>query len=224
MRITKALPNNKEIHLSLISSISKLRCGYSPEGFLLHTPKFIYDFYVMHKMAELKDSHPEMNLGVSVYSFFDGLHAVDMGFDIIQIPYSVMDQQLDKTDFFKICRDNGVKVFARSAFLQGYLLKNPENLPENVKKWPYFKEKSIKFGQTSEKHGFSRVESCFLFSLTSQADFVVFGVDSLEQLKQNVEIYNRYKQNPGLFDECRAELVQEFGDMNLQIPSLWSKE
>ncbi|MEA1883135.1 MAG: hypothetical protein U9N62_01270 [Thermotogota bacterium] len=72
-----------------------------------------------------------------------------------------------------------------------------------------------------KKSGFSRLEVSELFSLNDERiDFFVFGGDSVQQLKEVVEISER----EDLPESLKNELRERFADIERSIimPSLWN--
>ena len=69
-------------------------------------------------------------IGVSVYDETD-LALVESRFkpDLIQLPFNVLDQRLDASGWLARLKKSGVEVHARSLFLQGLLLMDPQTLP-----------------------------------------------------------------------------------------------
>lgn len=207
------------VHWEIEKTLNKLNLK-SLEGYLFHTPAYIYNHDLVKAMRQCKKEGLIQNFGVSVYEEKDALYAVKTAkVDYIQVPYSVFDQRLDKTDFFKIAQKNKVRVFARSAFLQGLILMPDTKIPSHLKE---AKQYLKTFDAIIGKYHFSRIEAALLFSLSHNGiDDVVFGVDTLSQLKQDINISN---QNLDKFKKCREEL-QSLQSIKKSIifPSLWKK-
>ena len=215
--ISKLKPHTTEVEEEIKKSLARLKRDYL-DGYLLHTPEYIYDDAVWSAMESAKKKGLVRNIGVSIYEEEDALHAVkERKVDYIQIPYSVFDQRLHKTDFFEIAQKNGVKVFARSAFLQGLIFMKDADVPDYLAE---AKEYLREFDVMAKKHGFTRAEAALLFSYKNpDVDYVVFGADNTEQLEENLRIVNASKN----FDACMAELRDKFTDIKKSIimPSLW---
>jgi aryl-alcohol dehydrogenase-like predicted oxidoreductase len=78
------------------------------------------------------------------------------------------------------------------------------------------------FDEIIAKYNLTRQEASLLFSLQqSKNDFIVFGVDTIEQLVENCRIATSNIK----IDNCITELKKVFGmtDRNTVIPSLWKK-
>ena len=205
----------REIHQSL----ERLQTE-SIYGYMLHRAADFYRKEIMDGLMLAKERGLIQSIGVSIYEPEDALQVVsDTRVDCIQIPYNVFDQRLDQTDFFELAGKNHVRVFARSAFLQGLLLMNLESVPDNLilaKPW------LRKFYSLIREEKFSNLEAAFLFAYTHKGiSNVVFGVDTIEQLVMNQQIISRASE----FSACYRKLYGAFGGIERKviIPSLWGK-
>ena len=157
-------------------------------GYLLHSAKDLYSPEILRGLTKAKEAGLTEHIGVSIYEPEDALYAVQSHIiDIIQIPYNVFDQRLDKTDFFELAEKNHVQVYARSAFLQ---------------------------------YHFSVLEASLLYSYCHPGiSYVVFGVDTVEQLKSNLNIIEKSED----FCLCYKKLYGSFYNIErkLIVPSLW---
>ena len=160
------------------------------------------------------------NIGVSVYEPEDAVTVVrDQSIDFIQVPYNVLDQRLDDTDFFELAEKNKVTVFARSAFLQGLLLMRADQLPPNlVAARPLVDE----FRRIARKNNFNPSEAALLYSYCQpKIDYVLFGVETIEQLEKNLAALDRAAE----FGNCLRQLRGHFKnvDRKIIVPSLWKE-
>lgn len=207
------------ISANLKESLKRLKRDYA-DGYLLHTSGYVLEKEIIDALVYLKKQGLVKNVGVSVYEEDDALYAVNLKeIDYIQVPYSIFDQRLDKTDFFHLAKKNGKTVFGRSAFLQGLFFMAEEKIPahlENAK--TYLRE----MDEIIIRHNLSRQEAALLFSLNHPGiDYVVFGVDNLGQLKEDIEIAQKSRDCA----ECISELKEKFVNIekNIIFPSLWKK-
>jgi aryl-alcohol dehydrogenase-like predicted oxidoreductase len=219
--IEEDCPNPEEVvEQQVRGSLKRLRLD-SLDGYLLHNPQNFYNKGIMAGLQKCKEMGLISNLGVSIYEERHALDAAGSGLiDYIQVPYSVFDQRLDRTDLFKIAKRNGVRVFARSAFLQGLIMMEDERIPDHLS----LARKYLKiFDSIISKYSYSRVQAALLFSLDNPGiEHVVFGVDNVEQLTEGLGIADRGAE----FEPCRAELQRSFLDIEKSIisPSLWAKK
>ncbi len=197
----------------------KLECL---EGYLLHTPTDFFNQSVMNGLFLAKEKGLIRNLGVSIYETEHALDVVNSGMvDYIQIPYNVFDQRMERTEFFNIARANGVTVFARSPFLQGLLFMEGDDIPAHLERARVYLHD---FDEIIAQYSLKRVEAAlFLSYLNPGIDYVVFGVDNIEQLTENIEVCNL---NPDVDSSCTEELRQHFMNIEKEIifPSLWARK
>ena len=197
----------------------KLKCL---EGYLLHTPTDFYNQSVMNGLFLAKEKGLIRNLGVSIYETEHALDVVNSGMvDYIQIPYNVFDQRMERTEFFDIARANGVTVFARSPFLQGLLFMEGDDIPAHLERTRVYLHD---FDEIIAKYSLKRVEAAlFLSYLNPGIDYVVFGVDNIEQLTENIEVFNR---NLDIDYDFIGELREHFMNIEKEIifPSLWARK
>lgn len=214
------LPSDSNLVLQEIkTSLKNLKLN-SLEGYLFHDAEDFYKPELLRGLKLVKEKGLSKNIGVSIYEPEDAINVVkDKDIDIIQIPYNVLDQRLNDTNFFEIAEKNNVTVFARSSFLQGLLLMTREKIPPNLKDaWSYIET----FQNISRRYKFTPSEAALLFSYChKKIDYVLFGVETIEQLELNFKILDKASQ----FADCYEELSGKFKnvDRKIIVPSLWSK-
>lgn len=188
-------------------------------GYYFHTPGYIYNKEIVSALKKCKKDGLVSNIGVSIYEEKDALFAAKMPVDIIQIPYSIFDQRLNNKDFFEIAKKNKIKVFARSAFLQGLIFMSEEKIPLQLERAKvYLRE----FDEIIGKYNLSRQKAALLFSYKNKnIDHVVFGVDNIDQLKEDIDTVEENID----FKKCLDELKNKFINIEKYIifPSLWKK-
>jgi aryl-alcohol dehydrogenase-like predicted oxidoreductase len=82
----------------------------------------------------LRDEGVFRRIGISAYVADDPV-ALAKKFrpDVMQIPFSLLDQRLVQSGALAALKDMGVEIHARSLFLQGLLFLPPERLPEKLR-------------------------------------------------------------------------------------------
>ena len=204
------------VRMELEKSLARLNIK-SLDGYLFHSPHYIYLTHMVEGLQKAKKAGMAKNVGVSVYDEAEALQAAELGIDYVQVPYNAFDQRLDATDFFAIAKKNKVTVFARSPFLQGLLLMQPSELPEHLS---YLRPHLERFIAIAAKRDLTPREAALRFAdSASRASHIVFGVDTLSQLKENLNIV------PSLDVELVAEIKKAFRNLNHGAinPSMWSK-
>ncbi len=187
-------------------------------GYMFHRAVDMQKDGVMFGMMTAKERGWVEKIGVSVYEPEEALMAVeDARVDIIQIPYNVLDKRLDRSGFFVKAKKTKKEIYARSAFLQGLLLMDPYEAEGRV---PQSSQWIAKFQAIAQDYGYMPVEAAMLYSLCHDGiDYVVFGVETLEQLMINLTIQNKMVG----FCSCYRELKEMFADVPREVivPSLW---
>jgi len=191
-------------------------------GYLLHDANQVENSSWLEALATLKANGLLERTGVSIYTPEQALLAARSPFvDIIQIPYSLMDQRLDECGFFTIARAEGKEIWARSAFVQGLLFMDAAKVPNHLQGILPLRERALMIGA---RYGFKLQELAILFSLGNLAiDRVLIGVDTVSQLLE----YQGIEEKLDDYSECRAELVKALRgqvDPYLVSPHKWVKK
>lgn len=199
---------------ALKGSLRNLRTNYV-DGCLFHNAEYALNEEALAALNKLKKDRMVKKTGISIYLPREFSAAIASPFvDIIQIPYNILDTRLDG-----LLKKTNQEIFARSAFLQGLLLMNLEDVPPalaDIK--PYI----LRIDSFCDYHGYTRL-SLLLNFLKSQPkiDKLVFGVDNIDQLKEIIDAYNA----PVDLTAVR-ELTYEFAGIDERIisPNLWHGE
>ncbi|WP_249872150.1 aldo/keto reductase [Oceanobacillus saliphilus] len=160
-------------------------------GLIIHQISDIYKsgfekLYV--KLKQLKENGLVKKIGISVYEqseidYFLGRYK----FDLIQLPLNVFDQRLLKTGTLSKLKEEDIEIHARSIFLQGILLAEPEVLHSQ------FREAQCvhtRYYEDLRANGLSLLEGALYFIKDiTEIDYAVIGVNNFKQLN---EIYNSY--------------------------------
>ena len=209
----------KVVEAEIENSLQKLQVDHL-DGYLLHTPEYIYHEGVREGLERCKQRGLVEHIGVSVYEMSHARDAIASGWiDYIQAPYSLLDQRMTQEGIVEEAKKTGVTVFLRSAFLQGLLMMDANRVPEHVRQAQPMLEK---LNEILIKYGWSRVQAALYFSLSAGADYLVFGVDTLEQLKENMYWHRQFSINYEK-DDCLMQLRSLFPNIERSIifPSLW---
>jgi aryl-alcohol dehydrogenase-like predicted oxidoreductase len=191
----------------------KIDCLY---GYMLHDAEIVFDKLAMNRLNELKDRGLTQKVGVSIYTPLQALKCLECSFiDMIQVPYNVFDNRLDKVNFFEIAKNKGVEIFARSVLLQGLLTMDVDRLPLNMKfVEPYLK----KYNLLSKKYAISTFEIAVKYVMSHKfINYMVFGVDNIVQLDDYLNIYDVMDEN------LKNELDKIFlyVDERVLMPNMW---
>lgn len=189
------------------------------DGYLLHTPEYIYNEEILSALVKLKQEGYVKNIGVSIYDLKEGYAAIKTGIvDYIQLPYSILDQRGIKDGFIAAAKKAGITIFTRSAFLQGMFLMNHNSIPEHLQKAvPYLEimERILK------EYGADKISAILQFvKYEKEIDYLVFGVEKMEQLREDIQKANQID----VPEECIMQLKKEIDNVEQSIifPSLWA--
>lgn len=202
---------------NLTDSLKRLNTEYL-DGYLLHSSRYIFNDEIVNILEKFKKEGLVKKIGVSIYEQAEGERALKNPLvDAIQLPFSIFDQRLLKGRFLESI--NSIEVFSRSAFLQGLILMDEDKVPVYLEK-----AKSIikKINQICVKENINRVDLAINFvKQQKNIDYLVFGIDNLEQLKEDIQ----YFENDSIDKELLQNIAKEFDDLETEIvmPSLWAK-
>jgi|TARA_B100001093_G_scaffold430416_1_gene426102 aryl-alcohol dehydrogenase-like predicted oxidoreductase/RimJ/RimL family protein N-acetyltransferase len=186
---------NNLIHNSVKKSLKKLRLQ-KIYAFLFHNPIDLLSKNgkkIFSSLNELKRKGIIMNIGVAVYDVSE-LEALSkkFEFDIVSIPFNLLDRRFEKSNIVKKLKKKNVKFFARSIFLQGLLLMKKNNLPKYFDDW---KKVFDKFENFTKKNKISKFKTCLSYALNSKIiDKTIVGVDDFYQFKQVINFCLNYKK------------------------------
>ena len=104
---------------------------------------------------------------------------------MVQAPYNIIDRRLDSSGWLKKLHKSGVEVHTRSVFLQGLLLMNASNRPNQFSEWNNLWNM---WEQWLDLNACSPVEGALNFVLKNRhISRVIVGVDSHSQLLEIVK-------------------------------------
>jgi aryl-alcohol dehydrogenase-like predicted oxidoreductase len=155
--------------------------------FLLHVnPLQPASDSLYRRLLELaKKRKPNLRVGVSVYNVDDVGKEVYLDSDLVQVPFSLLDQRFLSSGLLSDLRARGVEVHARSIFLQGLLVNEARNLKGNM---TVFAEPLQRFHDYCAAQGLSPLDACLHFvSDNKDIDGIVCGFNSVHELKQLID-------------------------------------
>lgn len=208
----------KELVLSNIrESLEKLNVERL-EAFLFHNAEYIFDEDAVEALFSACQENLTQKIGVSIYTPREAMKALEYeGIKVIQIPYNIFDQRLDRCGFFEQAKKKGVEVYARSSLLQGLMLMKPDCLPEHM----YFAKGYLeRFLSVCREYRISPLKAAVVYvGRHPGIDYVVFGVDNKEQLLEYLSM-----QEEQISEDMVKELKKEFeiAEEKLVNPVLWN--
>jgi aryl-alcohol dehydrogenase-like predicted oxidoreductase len=201
----------KEFHSSL------LRLGLQRAyGLLVHSLDDLFGpsgDLLWETMQEIRQLGLAERIGVSVYSIHDIERIWErLDFNIIQLPMNVLDQRL--AGWIGKLRSAGVEIHVRSAFLQGALLMNSEQLPSH---FGTARQTIADFQRDCAANGLTPLAGALGFFKTIEAiDYLIVGAVSVKQI---AEIHRAFFAESVLPNYATYNCSDEF----VINPSLWGQ-
>jgi aryl-alcohol dehydrogenase-like predicted oxidoreductase len=160
--------------------------------------KLINDLFKIKKLGLIK------KIGVSVYSVEEAIEVLkDLRFKVIQIPFNYLDNQWNNQEFHSLIQKrNDIEIHVRSIFLQGILINE-------FKYWPKINNYNFEpiynnINNICKKYKLSKIEFVIGYIKSIKwIDSVIFGVDNIIQLKENIQLYKNTKEiDKNIINEC----------------------
>jgi aryl-alcohol dehydrogenase-like predicted oxidoreductase len=176
--------------------------------------KYLKDKEIFQFFLNLKKKKIIKKIGISIYNFKTlGVNLNSFPIDLIQVPFNVFDRRILDKKLQKIITRNKIEVHARSIFLQGLLLQEPNMKQKIIQKNKLLFNNWHKFNAYQQK---KKILNCIKF--VSQFKIInkfIFGINSIDQLKTIVKIIKEI--------DCNNKLYYKFKLKNKKIidPRLW---
>lgn len=183
------------------------------DGLLMHNEKDLAYCGLMKTMAEDLDWAPAT--GSSLESVQGSPMEFIQSLDMAQIPCNILDRRFIAGA--QAIKARGGKVFARSVYLQGLLLKPAEEMDP---KFAPVMSVRRQLEQLSCEAGMMPAELYFRYMLSlPEIDCVLTGVDTVEQLQENIRLASHGALSSDIIEEIRR-IVPDLPENYLR-PGLW---
>lgn len=172
---------------ALNKSIERLKVR-ELEGLLIHSPEILCTRIgdeLLEWMSEKKIQGKVRNIGVSIYELEDLSRTKLEYIDIVQVPLSLFDQRIYENGGIDYLYDKGIKIFARSIFLQGILLA--KDLSEYILS-PEIKNHHKLWVEFLRAKNVSQLQECINYiSSIKKLEALTIGVENKRQLSQIIQ-------------------------------------
>lgn len=203
---------------NLENTLQRLGVDYL-DSYLLHSARYVYNEAILETLAGMKKEGYVRNVGVSVYEIDEAIKCIESNkTNFMQLPYSIFDQRMKAGGVFDIAKKATTQIHSRSAFIQGLILMKEEEIPPFLEK---AKPIIRKIDKICKMYGLSRIELAIGFvKKQEEISHLVFGVDNIEQLREDIEVFQR-----DLSNDLIESIANEFRDIETDIvmPSLWKR-
>lgn len=177
---------------------------------------------IWRRLQELKQEGVIGALGASVYFPSEALKAIaNDEINHLQVPFNLLDKRWHSAGIpEKVGSRSNLTVYARSVFLQGVLLYPPSRWPVNFATNADHIHVALN-RLVAELDRQSLADLCIAYVAGQEwIDSIILGVDSSEQLKENLRLF---MCRPLLLEECvQVEKTLPETDEELLNPSAWN--
>ncbi len=203
------------LNRTFLSSLEKLKQNHI-YGLLIHHADDLLaqnGHLLMEKLHELKSLGLVQKVGVSVYTTSQVKRILArFSVDIVQLPFNVLDQRMSSEGCLTLLKEAGVEIHARSVFLQGLLLIQPDRLPAYFAK---VKPHLERYHGYLQGHRLSPVQAALGFVMgVKELDIVLCGVTDCRELEA---ILSEVSLPPNM-DGLKAFVIEDPAVLN---PSNW---
>jgi aryl-alcohol dehydrogenase-like predicted oxidoreductase len=220
-RVVSKLPpcGPEEAERVFYTSLERLRLDRL-YGCLIHDfASFLKTPEIWEILKRLKAERKTGRVGFSLYypEELEYLLEEKIEMDLVQVPFSVLDQRF--LGRFPLLKDRGVEVHVRSVFLQGLLFMNPRGLKGNLSR---AKDKLFILRTLSEQAGIPLSAICINFALLNDfIDRVIIGVDGIRNLSENLRALSYQDEVRDMYGKL-LDLKED--DEDVILPSKWDKQ
>lgn len=185
-------------------------------AYMFHSWKDFETYYERYRsdLEALKAQGLIQRIGVSVYTNSELESLLAYPVDLVQLPFNMLDNQAQRGALIAAAKQKGMEVHTRSVFLQGLFFM--ESLPEKLMPLkPYLDQ----VAELSRIHRAGLSDIALNYAVQQERiDRVLIGVDTINQLKENLESLSR-RVPAELMAKLDALHVEENTLLN---PSTWN--
>lgn len=207
--------------MSEIEASIMILCLDKLHGYLLHTPDYLYNKHVLSTLQRAKNEGLIGGYGVSVYDVDDGISAVNMEYDIVQIPLSPLDRRfLNSKGFMGAVKSHeSCFIYTRSTYLKGSVFLPVSEIKDGITSVAVKVLRRIAYD-----NDLSIQEVCYIYSNRCVFNDIVIGCHTIDQLMENVDLYS--SNYP---DVVKRRVIDQISEVLKDVPdivinSLWGKK
>jgi aryl-alcohol dehydrogenase-like predicted oxidoreductase len=170
---------------------------------------------LLPELLILKEQNSFKQLGVSVYTNEELRELISDPFvDLIQVPFNLLDNDSLRGALLRQAKNENKIVHTRSVFLQGLFFRAIQDYPDNLRE---LSGPVQNLQLLARKNNIKLNHLALSYALNKEyIDGVLFGVDSLEHLKENIEQVDLSEELVHTIDKILI------GNKELLNPSTWN--
>lgn len=188
-------------------------------GYLIHRFSDLSKYKgLFQDLCALKQKGLTEKIGFSIYKPEELSELLNAGleFDILQVPYNVFDQRFK--EYFPTLKERKIAIYARSVFLQGLFFLRQDRIDAD---FSLAKKTTEKLKAISQANAISVAALCLCFVLLEPSiDKIIIGVDSLGQLKENLESMQYLDRVKDIYTALEALRID---NEEIILPNNWKK-
>jgi uncharacterized protein len=187
--ITKFSPTRPDLSENIIERVNNNLTTLGVEflySYMFHS----YDDYKIYfpsfkdDLIELRKTNKIKKIGVSLHTNDQIIEILkEKHIDQIQLPFNLLDNSNQRKDILLKAKSKGIEIHTRSVFLQGLFFKDPNELSGSLLN---IKEDLNKLNNLVSNENMNDLALNYVCS-KDYIDGVLIGVDSVNQLKSNIE-------------------------------------
>jgi len=203
---------------ALSESLSRLGIP-SLYGMMLHREELLslWDNGLSKILHDFALSGRVKYIGISVYSPDKAIQALNTeGIDMVQLPTNILDRRFETAGVFQIADEKGKQIYIRSIFLQGLILMDTDEIPEEMS---FVRPVLERLKHLSQDLSLTRQEIALGYIKSAIPNSrVVFGADNSEQVKRNLLCWNK---KPSQYMVSQVKKLFDCIDESVLNPTLW---
>jgi aryl-alcohol dehydrogenase-like predicted oxidoreductase len=203
---------------ALSESLSRLGIP-SLYGMMLHREELLslWDNGLSKILHDFALSGRVKYIGISVYSPDKAIQALNTeGIDMVQLPTNILDRRFETAGVFQIADEKRKQIYIRSIFLQGLILMDTDEVPEEMS---FVRPVLERLKHLSQDLSLTRQEIALGYIKSAIPNSrVVFGADNSEQVKKNLLCWNK---KPSQYMVSQVKKLFDCVDESVLNPTLW---
>ncbi len=171
--------------------------------------------YNNFKSSKYFEKVEKIGFSLNKVSELEYLLSNNIKFDIIQIPYNILDQRFEV--YFEELHNKGIEIHTRSVFLQGLFFMNLDRIPNNLHK---LMPSIQKIHLLANCNNITVEKLALNFAIRNKyINRVVIGVTSLFELELNIKSLDEFENAENIYNHL---LELKVDDENLVLPMNWN--
>lgn len=217
--ITKIPSNTKNIKEKVLNYLKELNVGIIFTLMFHSFETLMASPFLLEEIFQLKREKYIQKIGVSVYTKEEVEKVAKIQeIEVVQMPFNLLDNHSQRGKQIALLKENGKTIHTRSSFLQGLFFADIQNPQKEITKALLNELKLIQEIANEEKCSINELAIAYCIQ-QENLDGILFGVDSLQQLEQNIQS-SKFRLSANSLQTIDQILIKNTDLLN---PTLWNK-